>query len=207
MMHPNTTVKSTSDLRGGVGVYATAAIPRGTLVYVKDDLDVEVSPDQYSTLNPLLRQHVDTYSYREATGVRVVSWDLGKFVNHSCQPNTISTGWGPEIAIEDIPMGAEVTDDYGLLNMEESMLCLCGAGVCRGRVQLDDRRKLSNFWDEVVEAALCFALNVEQPLWSLLSDNQRRDLEEYLSGRGTYRPVSLLAYVPGVPVDVTARHG
>ena len=196
MMHPNTQVQSVALHRGHLGVFATADIPRGTFVYVKDDLDIEIGQEQYARLDSLRRQHVDTFSYTEATGARVVSWDLAKYVNHSCHPNSMSTGWGPEVAVEDIPAGAEITDEYGLLNIEDAMPCCCGSGVCRGQVQPDDNRRLVSFWDELVQAALCFSRTVEQPLWNLIPTVEQRELEAYLAGRAQYRSVSELTHVP-----------
>jgi hypothetical protein len=209
MMHPNTQVQSVALHRGHLGVFATADIPRGTFVYVKDDLDVEIDQKQYARLDALRRQHVDTFSYTEATGARVVSWDLAKYVNHSCHPNTMSTGWGPEVAVEDIPAGAEITDEYGLLNIESAMSCSCGSAVCRGQVEPDDNRRLVSFWDELVQAALCFTHTVEQPLWCLIPTEEQRELEAYLAGRAQYRSVAELTHVPpngaAATTEVAAR--
>lgn len=65
---------------------------------------------------------------------------LGRFINHSCQPNCETQKWvvRGELAIglftlEDIPAGTELTFDYNFERYgDKPMKCLCGATACRG---------------------------------------------------------------------------
>jgi hypothetical protein len=190
MMHPDTELRTSTS---GLGVFASSDIPRGTIVYVKDELEVEISPKEYEGLGKLRRRQVDKFSYVEATGTKVLSWDVAKYVNHSCRPNTMSTGWGVELAVEDISAGTEITEEYGLLNIDSSMRCSCASPLCRGQVCRQDLETFGCFWDELVQAAFCFTQTVEQPLWSLMEAGQQSDIEGYLSGRRPYISVKSLA--------------
>lgn len=55
------------------------------------------------------------------------------YVNHSCSPNAGFCGDLTIIAMRDIPVGEEVTFDYGMCdNLSElKMECTCGSEYCR----------------------------------------------------------------------------
>ena len=65
---------------------------------------------------------------------------LGRYINHSCQPNCETQKWvvRGEIAIglftlEDVPAGTELTFDYNFERYgDRPMKCLCGTPICRG---------------------------------------------------------------------------
>ena len=67
---------------------------------------------------------------------------LGRFVNHSCDPNAETQKWlvRGELAIglfalRDIPAGSEITFDYNFERYGDKPLrCLCGTPACRGTV-------------------------------------------------------------------------
>ena len=81
MIHPNTEIRLVND-HIGCGVFATQPIPMGTLVYVKDKLEIELDPRQYKKLDEAHRQIADKYSYIDERGIRIISWDNAKYVNH-----------------------------------------------------------------------------------------------------------------------------
>ena len=190
MMHPATEIRPTGIM--GVGVFATEFIPRGTIVYVRDPLEKPISTAEFMQLPPVLRRVVDVYSYIDPDGTRVLSWDLAKYVNHRCECNTLSTGWGFEIAVEDIFAGDEITDDYGLFNLEEPMPLACGCVHCRGFVLPDDFQRCGAKWDARVQSALPSIPLVNQPLWELVDTETKSQLDIYLAGSGDYRSVRSL---------------
>jgi hypothetical protein len=204
MIHPHTELRFVSPLIGH-GVFATAPIPRGTIVYVKDALEIEIEPDRFATLDARLREVVERYSYRDERGVRVVSWDHAKYVNHRCDCNTMSTGWGFEIALRDIAAGEEITDDYGLFNLDEVVPVACGCRDCREVLRPDDVDRHHAVWDAAVVRALADLPLVEQPLWDLLEPEVACEVMAYLRGEAAYRSVSSLKHVPRRPVR--PRHG
>lgn len=193
MLHPQTEL-GTANPEIGVGVFARAFIPKGTIVYIKDSLEINIQQDDSRLSQSGIREIIDRYSYMEASGNRVLSWDLAKYVNHSCNPNTISTGYGFEIACRDIAPGEEITDDYGLLNIETSMKCTCGSDKCRRRVRPDDLLRFAGTWDILVREALLHYRSVTQPLEPLLDDLTRYQLYRYLDGGTDYVPVTRLYF-------------
>ena len=188
MIHPNSRVQYISD-QLGCGVFATAFIPKGTIVYVKDELELSISPDQFEQLDPILREKVEMYSYIENQGNRIVSWDHGKYVNHCCDCNTMSTGYGFEIAIRDIQPGEEITDEYGLFNVPTNMTLQCAKPNCRLALRSDDVDFYFQEWDRKVRAALVLIPEVTQPLLPLVDSDTHKRLLDFLANNSDYESV------------------
>ena len=169
MMHPATELRFISE-EVGFGVFARQPIPRGTITWAADQLDQRFTLDQVSRLHPLCQQAVHRFSYIDPEGIFVLCWDHGRFVNHSCDPNCLSAGFQFEFAIRDIGVGEQLTDDYGLMNLEEPMECRCGSAACRGVIRPDDVVNHACRWDSRVGEAFGFIGRVNQPLWSVLDE-------------------------------------
>lgn len=63
------------------------------------------------------------------------SSDPMRFTNHSCKPNArlcIRQGRVEFYALLAIPLGEEITVDYGPTHHEGRLSCRCGAAGCRG---------------------------------------------------------------------------
>lgn len=193
MIHPNTEVKFVNPTIG-YGVFATADIPRGTIVYAKDKLEIELTEEQFLALDEEHKAIADKYSYTDENGIRILSWDHAKYVNHRCNCNTISTGYGFEIAIRDISKGEEICDDYGLFNLDEEIPLACGCPCCRKALRPDDIETHYKEWDEVIIGALSRLTEVNQPLMKYLSDDVKRRLRAYLCGEEPYTSVLALKY-------------
>jgi hypothetical protein len=193
MIHPSTKLQYIND-QMGYGVFATHLIPKGTIVYVKDPLEIEIEPNDFNTYPSVLQEHIEKYSYIDERGIRIISWDLAKYVNHCCQCNTISTGYGFEIAIRDIYPGEEITDEYGLFNMCQEMEIGCCKSGCRGRVSALDADLYWREWDEKIEDALQHFQDIEQPLLPLVDGFTKERLEAYLGRLAPYESVQKLRY-------------
>lgn len=198
MIHPHTELRFINHQKGR-GVFATKNIPKGTVTYVKDLLEVEIQPDDPRLLDPKYRDLIETYSYIDGDGTRVVSWDHAKYVNHCCQCNTMSTGYGFEIAIENIKAGEEITDEYGMFNPANTMILSCEKSPCRQIVNGSDMAKYYPKWDGQVKEALKSYLDVDQPLEELLQPEIRELLYHYLKTGESYRSVSELKYPKDYP--------
>ena len=194
MIHPHTELRRIDPVMG-YGVFATALIPKGTLVFVKDPFDIEVTPEQFDTMDDLLKIQTERYSYIDERGIRIVSWDMAKYVNHRCDCNTISTGYGFEIALRDIQAGEEVSDEYGLFNMTEPMTLTCACPNCRGQLKPDDIDTYYLEWDRKIQDALIQTTVVAQPLWSLLDADTMEQLTGYLEHNLPYKSVVSLKSV------------
>ena len=63
------------------------------------------------------------------------STDPMRYTNHSCQPNArlcIRQGRVEFYALRAIPVGEEITVDYGETHHEGRLRCRCGATGCKG---------------------------------------------------------------------------
>ena len=168
MIHPDTRLGHSSDVIG-LGVFATRPIRKGTVVWALDDLDQRLSPVRVRRMGPRYRALLDRYAFFNSAGESVVCWDLGRFVNHGCNANAISTGWDFDVAVRDIEPGEEICNDYGALNLEESFDCHCGSPICRGTVHPDDFERYADVWDAKVREAFAQVTRVAQPLWEFVS--------------------------------------
>jgi hypothetical protein len=163
MIHPDTILRHVSDEIGS-GVYATRLIPRGTVVWAHDLLDRRFEAAELDRLPPGLRGIVERYAYVELDGSLVLCWDLGRYINHACDPTTIAIGTVMEVAARDIQPGEEITSEYGPDNYALSFECGCGAPRCRGAGVGLDRAALWRRWDEEAAVALASAGGVDQPV-------------------------------------------
>ena len=193
MIHPNTEVKFVNPTIG-YGVFATADIPFGTIVYVKDKLEIELTETAFNGLDEEHKAIAGKYSYMDENGVRILSWDNAKYVNHRCDCNTISTGYGFEIAIRNIWKGEEICDDYGLFNIDEDIPLACNCVHCRKMLRPSDIDTYHSVWDQRIIPALQKVADVQQPLMKYMEDNTRKRLRAYLCGEESYTSVLALQY-------------
>lgn len=186
MLHPHTTLAWVDDTIG-VGVVATRPIPRGTITWVRDPLDLTLTPEQVARLGPMYAEQLDRYGYMEADGL-VLCWDHGRFVNHHCEANCLAMdGAQFEVAVRDIEVGEQLTDEYGCLGITEPMPCRCGSPICRGVVRPDDGKRLYTWLRARFDAGMEQVGAVAQPLADLL----QVPVDELVQGGG--RPLRVRA--------------
>jgi len=203
MLHPKTELRFISP-EVGYGVFATEFIPEGTITYIKDSLEREVSPTEYLLHPPAVQEVIEKYSYIDERGYRIVSWDFAKYINHCCNCNSMSTGYGFEIALRDIHAGEEITDEYGIFNLTESMELICNKGLCRKTLRPEDFDHLYPEWDKKLQAAFQHFQYVEQPLLKFLDEPTGKALQAYFDDASKYRSVYALKYHKssnGTPVN------
>lgn len=192
MVHPHTELRFVSPLIG-YGVFATQFIPKGTVVWVRDELDQTFTQEQVDSMEPHYRAILDKYAYIDYRGMHVLCWDHSRFFNHSCNATCMCCGFDFEIAVRDIHEGEQLTDDYGTLNLREHFPCACGEPDCREFVYPDDMERWHHVWDEKVRAVFPLIPHLDQPLWPLI--RERAELEATLQQPETLRS-SLMHYVP-----------
>lgn len=180
MLHPDTQVQWISE-EIGCGIVATRDIPKGTITWVKDQLDRILSPMEVDALPTVCRDTLLKYSYRNRHGDYVLCWDNTRFMNHSFTPNCITTAYNFELAVRDIRKGEELTNDYGSLNILEPFHA-CDEGSERKVVYPDDLARHYADWDRQLEAAFESVNEVAQPLRNLLSEEQW-DTASHIAGK------------------------
>lgn len=188
MIHPNTELKYINDTVG-YGVFASEDIAEGTIVYVKDSLELVISPTDYLIHSQEVKEMIDKYSYMDQNGDRIVSWDFAKYVNHCCNCNTISTGYGFEIAIRDIKKGEQITDEYGIFNLENEMTVICGEQGCRKTLKPDDFERYYELWDAKIVKSIRRLFEVDQPLMAFVDADTRLQLDQFFENPETYKSV------------------
>jgi len=193
MIHPDTEIRLVSP-EVGYGVFATKKIPMGTIVYVKDDLEIMISQEDYHKYSDSLKKVIDRYSYIDPEGYRIISWDFAKYTNHCCDPNTISTGYGFEIAIKDIEPEEQITDEYGIFNLDKEIHLVCDKQNCRKVVCNEDFDKYYKEWDQKIIPSLKRVPFVHQPLYEFIDEITKRELEEFFKDPSKYKSVYHLRF-------------
>jgi len=189
MMHPNTYVKQVSK-EIGLGVFASEDIKIGSIIYIQDEFEIVVSPEQFKTMNRDLQTVIDKYTYTDANGYRILSWDHGKYVNHCCYPNTISTGYGFEIAIKNIKKDEQITDDYRLFNLQYEMDLSCCKTNCKKKLRINDFDENVDKWDQDIKNALKHFQHTPQPLLAQMNSKDYEELCEYFRNEEAYKSVA-----------------
>ncbi|MCV9385385.1 SET domain-containing protein [Reichenbachiella ulvae] len=195
MIHPKTKLQHINEVVG-YGVFATERIPKGTIVYIKDSLEHIIVPEVYHQHDAEMKAVIDKYSYIDEHGNRIVSWDFAKYVNHCCNCNTMSTGYGFEIAIRDVEAGEEITDEYGIFNIDQEMELICSEPTCRKKIALDDFERYYEKWDDKIVTAIFDLWNVDQPLINLLDEKTQKEIEMLRNDPASYKSVYALKYHP-----------
>lgn len=174
MIHPQTQVVTVSNAVG-LGVIATARLPRGTIVWTQDALDRVWEPSDVERLPSAARQVLERYAHVDERGRFVLCWDAGKLINHSCEPTLRGIGTWFQVARRDIEVGEAITCDYAECNIADDLRCLCGSPRCRGAVNGRDLLRFAEDWDAEARLLLDLVAGVEQPLWPyLLSPEEAR---------------------------------
>lgn len=180
MIHPHTELKFISK-EIGHGVVATQFIPAGTITWVLDKLDREFSPLEYKNFEPAYQDILNTYSYRNNKGNFVLCWDLGKYVNHSFNSNCLTTAYDFEIAIRDIQVGEQLTDDYGYLNVSAPFRGI-DEGTKRKVVYPNDLKKYHKIWDKKINSVFFKINTIDQPLKPFLSEQTLEKIGRVIEG-------------------------
>ncbi len=189
MLHPDTELKFIHPSIG-YGIIALKFIPKGTITWVRDELDREFTSVELDKLNPALKETILTYCYRNHLGNYIFCWDHTKYINHSHSSNTMPTPYGFEIAITDIQPGEEITNDYGTLNIIEPFSPY-ESPEHRKTINPDDILRFHQLWDTQINEAYKHVSDVKQPLKSILTEDQKEVIE--LISRGNYMPKSILS--------------
>ncbi len=187
MIHPHSELKFISN-EIGYGVVATQFIPAGTITWVLDRLDREFSPKEFQAMEPLYQNILDTYTFRNNKGNLVLCWDNGRYVNHSFNSNCLTTAYDFEIAIRDIQVGEQLTDDYGYLNISSPFRAF-EEGTRRKVVYPDDLVKYHKVWDNKIKKVFHRITSVDQPLRQVIDDEQWKLIEDIIQGQSQLKSI------------------
>ncbi|MFD1551095.1 SET domain-containing protein-lysine N-methyltransferase [Putridiphycobacter roseus] len=187
MIYPKTELKFISR-EVGYGVVATEFIPAGTITWVLDKLDREFTPLEFQSMDPMYQEILDYYTFRNNNGNFVLCWDNGRYVNHSFNSNCLTTAYDFEIAIRDIQIGEQLTDDYGYLNISAPFRGI-DEGTKRKVVYPNDLLKYYKVWDKKLLKVFDQVIAVEQPLKSLIVPAIWAEVEAVANGPSEMRSI------------------
>jgi hypothetical protein len=190
MIHPDTEVRFINE-EIGYGLFARDPIPSGTITWVRDPLDREISPEELSQYSPPTQEIILHYSYRNNIGNFIFCWDNTRYVNHSCTPNCCVTPYNLEIAIRDILAGEEITNHYGMLNIIEPFTLPPPSEVT---IRPDDLLLYGNKWDNELQRAFPRLIEVRQPLQAYIAHDQWKMLTEISCGARQLQSISSCYY-------------
>jgi hypothetical protein len=182
VIHPHTELRFINE-QIGYGVFATRFIPRGTIIWARDDLDQTFTAAQVKNMPPVCHDMVMKYGFVDRDGNFVLCWDLARYLNHSCDPSCRGGGYNFEIAVRDLSPGDEVTDDYAYLNLEYEFSCLCDSALCRKNIRPGDLLRYGDSWDRIVADNFWLIQTVAQPLWSLVKEPEKEAIKATLIGK------------------------
>jgi SET domain-containing protein len=172
----------------GYGLVASRPIPKGTVTFAQDGLDIVIPNDGIDRVDPQLMEYVEKYSYEDYLGNRIVSWDLAKYMNHDDDANTLTTGYGFEVAVRHIEEGEEVTDDYRIFST------LHDTNFIHENRRIEEIKPwpdhLLAHWDSRVKESLLNITKTEQPLLSFIQPVTWNELCRLTKKPLSYRSVS-----------------
>ena len=100
----------------GIGVFLLEPVKAGQIVWRFDSrIDRIYSEAEVLSLPARMQRYIETYStWHDGLKLWILCGDNGRHFNHSDMPNTISEGigFGDDVALRDLPAGAELTSDY-----------------------------------------------------------------------------------------------
>jgi hypothetical protein len=142
-LHPAVEVRD-SPIEGR-GLFATSALPAGTVVARLGGrlVDTAVMRELVADATAHLSAYVDTITVLEDLHLVLPPRRPVGYGNHSCDPALWHTGAFTLAARRDLSPGEELTVDYATQTAESgfSMACRCGSARCRGRVSGADWRR------------------------------------------------------------------
>lgn len=182
MIHPHTELRFISESIG-YGVFATEFIPKGTIVWILDELDQKFDEEHLNSLDAMRRDRLLKYCFRDEQGQYILCWDIARYVNHSFNSTLIATPYKFELAARDIYPGDEITDDYGYFNLDYPFHCLPEPNTTRTKVMPDDILLYYPEWDQKAAEAMQNFNQVEQPLRHLIDPAYSHKVSRIAEGK------------------------
>ena len=98
----------------GLGIYAKDFIAKGTKIWeYNPKFDITFTQAEFDALPPAVQQEIEIHLYQpEPDGLLYYESTMGKYMNHSRDPNVDFTEVGVGWTTRDIQPGEELTCDY-----------------------------------------------------------------------------------------------
>ena len=112
---------------------------------------------------------------KEKTNSTLEDIDIG----FAILPDYLNLGYGFEIAIRDIKRGEQITDEYGIFNLDSEMTLLCGEPGCRKTIGPNDFDTYYKDWDKKIVKSIAKLFEVDQPLMAFVEPVTRSELDAF----------------------------
>jgi SET domain-containing protein len=98
----------------GFGVFSRESVSKGARVWeFNEKLDIKFSPEEFEKLPSSVREELEWHMYEpEGGGPFFYEATMGKYMNHSREPNVDFSDVGVGVATRNIDPGEELTCDY-----------------------------------------------------------------------------------------------
>lgn len=98
----------------GFGVFAKESVPKGAPVWkFHEKLDIRFTPEEFDALPTNVKEEIEWHMYEpDEGGPYYYEATMGKYMNHSREPNVDFSNVGIGYATRDIKEGEELTCDY-----------------------------------------------------------------------------------------------
>lgn|SRR3989338_1333744 len=156
----------------GIGLFAKRFIPKGTIIWSECDRCRIIPAGHFSSLSRGEQEKILYFGVTRKDGSVLAIYDEGRFMNHSCSPNILATGYGFDIVVHDIAEGEELTADYRQfydhIYFQEPLKCACSDSlhtVVFSEKQMD---RMAEAWQLRIEEAILLINSVPQPLSHLI---------------------------------------
>lgn len=182
MLHPDCYLKFIND-KVGYGIFAKKFIPKGTLIWVIDKLDQVVTPEEFGLLPECYVPTFMWFSFLDINSNYVLCWDSGKFINHHCDPTCSGSEFGFDIAIKDIQVDEEITDDYTrfIPKQHHAFKCECNANNCQEFIKFGYTIEQNREWQVALKSAVSEYATVEQKLVIFLQEESKDYMNHILT--------------------------
>ncbi|MEQ8712529.1 MAG: hypothetical protein RIC80_05910 [Cyclobacteriaceae bacterium] len=91
--------------------------------------------------------------------------------------------------MRDIKQGEQITDEYGIFNLDREMTVICGQQNCRNVIKPDDFDNYYKDWDNKIRKSISKLFSVEQPLIPFIEETTRQELDEFFNNPELYKSV------------------
>lgn len=157
-----------SSMTHGRGLFATEAIPKGSVIWHPCPKCRVWSVEQLRELTAAEFCDLDEYGYWLEQGGIILPCTNAYLMNHSCTATVLDFGLDFGVAVRDLAPGDEVTCDYRTFvsDPEWKFSCRCGAENCSGEVATSQglASRLQDHWRERLLPVLPLIPTVAQPL-------------------------------------------
>ncbi|WP_245671846.1 SET domain-containing protein [Desulfuribacillus stibiiarsenatis] len=163
-------------------MFATKLIPKETIIWIQDELDMVLDEDYIESLDEARQEYIYKCSYEDDDGY-ILCWDHARYMNHSFHYNCVDTAYGFELAELD----EQLTCDYRAMGEDEEFECVPERGTSRTKLTANDYLTCYIEWDEKASKVFTYFNTVDQPLKHLIKAKFLNNVTAVANGTETAR--------------------